>query len=219
MPLKIGRSQDNQIIYQDESISKHHAILTRIDKDTIRVQDQSTNGTFINQQRIHISNLKKKDNLRLGNFEISASDLFGKAFKIWNKNQMDFEAEFAALIPVFNEYEKKQARISGYKERVNTYLRIGITLAVLMTLLLIPADWMNTTIRTSLMIGSGVLISVFSLSFGKKTGNTRENMDRLQATYERKLICPKCERPLINRSLVYYHEAKKCPHCQAKFFS
>jgi len=219
MPLKVGRSQDNQIIYQDETISKHHAVLTRLDRDTMRVDDQSTNGTYINNQRIHSTSLKKTDTLKLGSLEISTSELFNKAYKIWNKNQADFEAEFARLIPLFKEYENKQSKITGHKERMNTYLRIGITLAVLITLLLIPEDWMNTAIRTSLMIGSGVLISLFSLSFGKKTGNTRENMDRLQAAYERKLICPKCEKPLINRSLAYYHEARQCPHCQAKFFS
>ncbi len=66
--ISIGRSKQNDIKIDDSSISRNHAILF-IDDDKFSIQDNgSTNGTYINGQRIQgRSILKRNDILKLGN--------------------------------------------------------------------------------------------------------------------------------------------------------
>jgi pSer/pThr/pTyr-binding forkhead associated (FHA) protein len=50
--LTIGRAFDNDVMVDDESVSRHHAYLT-IAGGQIRVTDlDSTNGTFVNGRRV-----------------------------------------------------------------------------------------------------------------------------------------------------------------------
>ena len=51
---KIGRNPDNDIVINDQNlrVSRYHATLTVNDNGTITINDHSTNGTFVNGQKI-----------------------------------------------------------------------------------------------------------------------------------------------------------------------
>lgn len=51
---KIGRNPDNDIVINDQSqhVSRYHAILTVHDNGTITINDQSTNGTYVNGVKV-----------------------------------------------------------------------------------------------------------------------------------------------------------------------
>jgi len=64
----IGRNSENTIVLPgtEKSVSSHHAILYRF-PDKITIQDlQSTNGTFINDEKIDEAELNENDELGLG---------------------------------------------------------------------------------------------------------------------------------------------------------
>ena len=69
--IKIGRNQDNDIVIDDSSrtVSGFHAIITVYDNGKIAINDNSTNGTFINGAKatkgIEV-NIKIGDKIRLG---------------------------------------------------------------------------------------------------------------------------------------------------------
>ena len=65
--LTIGRLRNNDIVIDDQSVSRSHATLI-INGNEYSVRDMgSTNGTFINGMRINgLSNLKKNDILKVG---------------------------------------------------------------------------------------------------------------------------------------------------------
>src|SRR5262249_30895418 len=49
----IGRSRQNDIVLDDQAVSRVHAIVTRDKKGTYRLSDHdSVNGTYVNEQRI-----------------------------------------------------------------------------------------------------------------------------------------------------------------------
>ena len=70
---RIGRGPDNDITIHDELVSKHHAMIEarHVAGDTAAfeyfIEDcGSTNGTFVNDQRIDSSQLKNGDVVRFG---------------------------------------------------------------------------------------------------------------------------------------------------------
>ncbi len=68
----LGRDKDNSIVILDSSVSRHHAILQYMDSHSIYLIDLgSTNGSFVNQQRVSIPTLLQNgDLLTLGQSEL-----------------------------------------------------------------------------------------------------------------------------------------------------
>ena len=65
--MNIGRADDNQIFIPEKTISSHHARLMKVDQGYVLKDTNSTNGTFINEQRlIGAQTLKNGDVLRFG---------------------------------------------------------------------------------------------------------------------------------------------------------
>jgi hypothetical protein len=65
----IGRRGDNEIVIDDLSVSGNHAWITNQDGRCVIVNTLSTNGTFVNDRRIHEVALRHGDHIRLGQAE------------------------------------------------------------------------------------------------------------------------------------------------------
>ncbi len=68
--VTIGRMADCQIPLEADNISRTHATVTRRDDGYYLVDLGSSNGTFLNEQRIESSILKSGDTIRIGNFTL-----------------------------------------------------------------------------------------------------------------------------------------------------
>jgi pSer/pThr/pTyr-binding forkhead associated (FHA) protein len=67
--IKIGRSSDNDIVINDQSVSREHALLFIDESGKVRIKDlSSSNGTFVNDAKINEETLKAGDTIRLGNY-------------------------------------------------------------------------------------------------------------------------------------------------------
>lgn len=65
--IRIGRNQDNDITIDDSSVSRHHATIVQTASGFVICDNNSSNGTFINGQRIEDEAvLKQNDILKLG---------------------------------------------------------------------------------------------------------------------------------------------------------
>ena len=63
----IGRDPDNQIVLNDNLVSRHHAQLTVLDNGLVMIKDLgSSNGTFINGNRVTEGYLKMGDIVKCG---------------------------------------------------------------------------------------------------------------------------------------------------------
>lgn len=68
--LEVGRVDGNAIVIPDASVSRTHAVLT-VDAHSVCVEDQeSSNGTFVNDVRVGKRVLEPGDTLRFGNVEL-----------------------------------------------------------------------------------------------------------------------------------------------------
>ena len=62
----IGRTPDNDVVLPDPNVSRGHAKVTRKNARYHILDHGSTNGTFINEQRVSNQELKEHDVIRLG---------------------------------------------------------------------------------------------------------------------------------------------------------
>jgi len=70
LSVKIGRETDNDVIFNDDSVSRHHATL-RSSKGHYFVHDlKSANGTFVSGNRILDAEISDGDRIRFGNVEL-----------------------------------------------------------------------------------------------------------------------------------------------------
>lgn len=70
--FRIGRAADNEISIDDELVSKTHAVIEAMQNDEQNsfdyyIQDQqSTNGTFVNDDKVKLFKLSNGDIIRIG---------------------------------------------------------------------------------------------------------------------------------------------------------
>jgi pSer/pThr/pTyr-binding forkhead associated (FHA) protein len=70
----VGRVEDNTFQIADSSVSSHHAEILLRGNDIVIRDLNSTNGTFINNEKISEAPLKSGQTLRLGQVEIKLDD-------------------------------------------------------------------------------------------------------------------------------------------------
>jgi len=68
--ITVGRLADNSIQLEHASISGHHAVFKLEGQDYLIKDNESTNGTRINGEKISQQKLRRNDILRLGNIEM-----------------------------------------------------------------------------------------------------------------------------------------------------
>lgn len=70
LPLRIGRSSSNDIVIKDASISRHHARILLQNRRLLILDENSSNGTFVNQKRTRLKKLHDADELQLGDVQL-----------------------------------------------------------------------------------------------------------------------------------------------------
>ena len=65
-PFTIGRKHDNDLCLEDLAVSAHHARIVQVQQVLFLEALTSTNGTFVNEQKIDRRQLRDADSIRLG---------------------------------------------------------------------------------------------------------------------------------------------------------
>jgi pSer/pThr/pTyr-binding forkhead associated (FHA) protein len=65
----IGRKDSNDIVVSDASVSSSHAWILNQNGQHVIMNMLSTNGTLVNDERVHEATLRHGDRIRLGNAE------------------------------------------------------------------------------------------------------------------------------------------------------
>jgi pSer/pThr/pTyr-binding forkhead associated (FHA) protein len=66
-----GRHEDSDMLLDDVSVSRHHAIFTRTASGRITLRDlNSLNGTYVNGTRVEETTLHSADEVQIGKFKL-----------------------------------------------------------------------------------------------------------------------------------------------------
>ena len=66
-----GRHEDSDLLLDDVSVSRHHAIFTRTASGRITLRDlNSLNGTYVNGTRVEETTLHSADEVQIGKFKL-----------------------------------------------------------------------------------------------------------------------------------------------------
>jgi pSer/pThr/pTyr-binding forkhead associated (FHA) protein len=65
-PFTIGRKNDNDLCLEDGAVSGHHAHIVKVQEVLFLEDLTSTNGTFVNEQKIDRRQLQDADSIRIG---------------------------------------------------------------------------------------------------------------------------------------------------------
>ena len=65
-PFTIGRKCDNDLCLEDIAVSGHHARISQVQEVLFLEDLNSTNGTFVNEQKIDRRQLQDADSIRIG---------------------------------------------------------------------------------------------------------------------------------------------------------
>ncbi len=67
----VGRHESSEILLDDVSVSRHHAVFTRTASGRITLRDlNSLNGTYVNGRRVEETTLHSADEVQIGKFKL-----------------------------------------------------------------------------------------------------------------------------------------------------
>src|SRR6266542_2602568 len=64
--IRIGRKDDNHVVLAEKVVSSYHAEIRRRGESYTLVDLESTNGTFVNGERVQKAPLKDRDKVEIG---------------------------------------------------------------------------------------------------------------------------------------------------------
>ena len=207
--VKIGAHAQNDIVIDDPTVSRFHAIVGIKENGVNELKDQSSkNGTYINDRRIITSKFTSSDHLKFGDYYMAATDLLSKIKALVNEKRTDFTVEYSELFQIYKQYEHKKNRVTE-RSKKPIYLRLGLSLLVIVIIVGFPQMVPNDTIRYALIMGVG-LISVIPGLFAAPISQRQEKLDILKLEYDHLLMCPKCGYSLLKHSLTIWKGKKRC---------
>lgn len=202
MEFKIGRSANNDLCLDDNSISNEHALVI-IEGDKFILKDlNSSNGTYVNGLRIGKKNINLEDYIKLGNYQLDNELLKNGIDTFIIKNKRDFTKEFNELENVYKQFQKKISKLNRNSKNKPLIIKLGI-IVVLMVLVYILIGDITSLLIVGLLAG---LITNFIVPAGKQN----ENKEITQLEYGDKFVCPKCRTSLIKKSWRYWKEKGEC---------
>ena len=68
--LRLGRGIGADVVLEDRSVSRRHAVITCRDGEVVLLDDRSLNGVFVNEQRVGQATLRDGDAIALGDVQM-----------------------------------------------------------------------------------------------------------------------------------------------------
>lgn len=237
--MTLGRAADNMFVIDQPAVSGHHAVITMLGPEQFSIEDlDSTNGTFVNGNKIKSANISLHDKVKLGNVEISLAKVFGiekapsgnAARNIVNPNLVninptikqkipnDFRQEFASLRQIFHQYTlKRQEIIKKYNMKmVTTRIVISVLLGLASYVVISNVSDPESPIKyivSPLVMGLTMGVSMMAGNNPKK----EEELKALKIELFRNYVCPnpKCKMQLGEKEWELWALNHTCPKCNA----
>lgn len=225
--IKIGKEESGEFAItvpkEYSLVSRHHAKVVVDDGIVTFIDNDSTNGSFVNGSPVVSTRIKKTDVIRLGgvavgNYQLDMEALFGIIDKVALKTRTDFRKEFVKLKETFENYKKEVNDVKINATKKSQMPRLVATLVpAAVGLILMPFVGGEARIVV-ISIGSVIsaLVGIFTMG---KNNDTTDEITEIQIKYQKDYKCPKCGKEIpLTMHWRKLEESGECPHkCGAKF--
>ena len=227
--FKIGRSDVNDIIIKDDSISRIHATLVIKSSSKFEItDDNSSNGVKLNNKRVDRTELTKNDTLLIGDYIFNISEHIDLTQYTSNLNVVTevnlntISSEFNKLKELYDNYQKNKLDSQKHIKRKRMFWLVGGTLIgallgiVFKLSMKEEEDEMNHMKILVFMSLGGVVGRIVS-QVGSSTVDNKEEMMNLTDNFKIHYICPKCKSFLGNLPWENLNNQGGCPRCKTKW--
>ena len=193
MVFKIGRNENNNYVIDDPTVSNFHAQIEIDEQGIWTIQDMdSANGITINDTEIVSKKISVNDKIQLGKFLVDNNDLSQKIKEFKRNNQLDFTQEFNVIKEYYDEFNSKSSKLKNTYKLKPILVRAGITLGMIAVIFFLPDGILDSTLRSTLMVVTGILGGILA-TFTTSDTKLKNQLDILHAQYAKVIRCPKCE--------------------------
>ena len=196
----------------------------------LKVDNESSNGTFVNGRRIAKTKIKENDVVWLGpqgeegSYQLDLHKLFESCRKAEDAQKTDYSREFEDIKRAYIDYQQEVSTLKNEVTKQSQMPRLLATLipAVIGLIILLVSEDMTLRIL-SMSIGSVLSGVVGILTLGKSAASNdqlSEEITELQIKYQPRYCCPKCGMKYPFTTHWKKLEAEgKCPNpkCNAEF--
>ena len=215
MIIRIGKAEDNDYVVDDAYVSRYHARLGRDENGNLFIEDlNSTNGTFVNNNRIIKKKISSSDTVMLGShYILNVRD----AVKFDN----DYSEEFAYLKSVYDDYIKEKIRIQSsnqFKVRLFQSVPFAIIGVAGLVIAFVGSKRSNGLFIISLLLA--ICAPTIGIYFGaRQSAKIPEQLQHLANKFKIDYVCPKCGTFLGEVPWESLANKKQCPvsTCRAKW--
>lgn len=211
MQLIVGREGNQPFDITNAGVGRQHLLITvpsSMDSDWLVKDNNSTNGTFVQQEDGSFRPLRGEERLRWDSVvRMGPANMMGYTFwlcQLWQTDPNDYSLQFRRLNQILKEWEEEKQRVEDEikaQRKKSVYLRIGLTLTVvLIAAFAIP----DPTTKMIGMVLAGALAQLIDL---------KKEKPKLTKDYKALLRCPngKCGKPLAEHDI----RNGMCPYCKA----
>ena len=187
MVVRIGKAEDNDFVVNDPYVSRYHAQLTRNDQGELLIEDLgSTNGIFVNKDRVIRKKITSVDTVRLGDYYVlNINDVL--------KYDNDYSEEFAALKQVYDAYIREKIHIQS-SNQFKTRLFLSLPFAFIGIIgLVIGLIGKSNHILIIISIILAICAPTVGIYLGaKQSSKIPELLQNIANQLKINYVCPKC---------------------------
>ena len=232
--IKIGKEVEGEhkilVPSACKKVSRRHASILWKDGEVTIVDNESTNGTFVNGRRIAKTKLKEEDVVWLGGkggdpecYQLDMKKVFEDCRATEEKLRTDYTKEFEGLKQAYIDYQREVSEVKKKATQQSQLPKLLASLvpAVIGLIILLVSNDMTLRI-VSMSVGSVLSGIVGILTMGKSSAANEkitEEITELQIKYQPQYRCPKCHKNIPLTTHWKKLEADgECPFkCGAKF--
>jgi hypothetical protein len=198
------------------AVSRQHAQITR-QTDGIYIEDNnSTNGTFVNDVPVIKKKVTPSDKISLGGPDYCIVKL-DQVLKLLPMSDAEFRQKFQELEKVYNEYtgkiEKEEATLT---RNARIYGILPLTLgSILVVACGLGGGFIAALVSGSVSVVCVVIAGYLSAGLSKES---KRKIANLREEFAEAYVCPDCRRELpANKSWNYWQKQGRCPYCKREW--
>lgn len=225
MEIIIGREGNQSFIINNAGVSRHHVKLTDCGNGAFVIEDLgSSNGTFVNDQKIIKRTISSTDKVRLGpTYILNLQQVFKQSEKTVthssSKQEQQNHVSIARLQSIRERYE--QGRIALKKEAATSRVKrtlppLVVTAGLLLSSVFLGGETANV-LRPIFGIISLLLIGYTTYQYYKTQTREPEKMEALKKQFQIDYVCPNCGTYLGDLPFETIRNQKKCNKCKTEW--